>query len=191
MGVAVTILGYMGIVVFILVLVVGVLATLVGLPGTVLILMDAFVYSAVHSFARPPWWLLLILLGICVVAETSDNIVSALGVTKSGGSTKTSIWAVVGGVAGAIIGANISPLLGLVGLAAGPIGTVIGVLLAPLICALAGGYLAGYWYERRQGRPPQEARQAGWGALLGRLAGGLLKAILASVMVALILWTAF
>lgn len=184
MDIILTILAYIGITLFILVLLVGVLATLVGLPGTVLILIDAFIYSAIHSFARPPWWLLLILLGISVVAETSDNILSALGVRKLGGSTKTSIWALVGGLAGAIIGGTLlAPLLAWLG--------PLGVLLPPIICALVGGYLAAYWYELRQGRPHPEARRAGWGALLGRLAGGLLKAVLASIMVALILWMVF
>ena len=67
----------------------------------------------------------------------------------------------------------------------------LGILLAPIACALAGGYLAAYWCERRQGKSRADAREAGWGALLGRLAGGLTKAVLASVMVALILRTAF
>ena len=64
MAVALSVLAYIGIIVFVLVLIVGVLATLLGLPGTVLILVDVFVYSAIHGFAQPPWWLWLILLGI-------------------------------------------------------------------------------------------------------------------------------
>ena len=185
MGIMLTILGYFGIVVFILVMVVGVLATLVGLPGTVLILVDALIYSAIHDFATPPWWLLLILLGVSVLAETSDNILSIIGVRKFGGSARTSLWALGGGVTGALLGASVvAPLLALL---IGP----VAVLLAPIACALAGGYLAAYSYERRQSKSPADARQAGWGAVLGRLAGGLTKAVLASVMVALILWTVF
>ena len=191
MATVLAVLAYIGIVVFILVLVIGVLATLLGLPGTVLILIDAFIYSAIHSIARPSWWMLLVLLGISVVAETSDGILSMLGVKKFGGTGRTSLWALAGGVVGAIIGANLSPLLGLIGLTGGVAGVLFGVLLPPIACAVLGGYLAAYWYELRQGRPPAEARQAGWGALLGRLAGNLTKAVLGSVMVALILWTAF
>ncbi len=181
MAVALSVLAYIGIVVFVLVLIVGVLATLLGLPGTVLILVDAFIYSAIHGFAQPPWWLLVILLGISVVAETSDNILSMAGVKKFGGSTKTSLWALGGGVAGAIIGGLLSPLFGLLG--------PLGVILPPIAGALIGGYFAGYYCERRQGKSPPDARQAGWGAVVGRLAGGLMKALLASIMVALILWT--
>ena len=184
MAVLLTILAYVGIVVFIVVMLVGVLATLVGLPGTVLILLDALIYSAIHSFAKPPWWMLLILVGVSVVAETSDNILSMAGVKKFGGSGKTSLWALGGGVAGAIIGGSLlAPLLA--GL--GP----LGILLPPIACALVGGYLAAYWYELRQGKSRADARQSGWGALLWRLAGGLTKAVLASVMVALILWSVF
>ena len=178
-------LGYIGMVVFVLVLVVGVLATLVGLPGTVLILVDALIYSASHGFAKPPWWILLILLGVAVLAESSDNLVSMLGVKKFGGSGRTSLWALGGGVTGALLGGSVvTPLLALL---LGP----LAILLAPIACALVGGYLAAYWYELRQGKSRAEARTTGWGALLGRLAGGLTKAVLASIMVALILWTVF
>lgn len=184
MSILLTVLAYTGIVVFILVLVVGVLATLLGLPGTVLILVDGLIYSAIHGFAKPPWWMLLILVGVSVVAETSDNILSMIGVTKCGGSGKTSLWALGGGVAGAIIGGSVlAPLLAWLG--------PVVILLVPIAGALVGGYGAAFWYELRQGKSPADARQAGWGALLGRLAGGLTKAVLASVMVALTLWTAF
>ncbi len=191
MAVVLTILSYLGIVLFVAVLFVGVLATLVGLPGTVLILADVVVFSAVHGFDKPPWWLLAILVVISVVAETADNIFSALGTKAGGGSTRTSLWALIGGVAGAILGANLSPALGLLGLTGGVAGVIFGVLLPPLLLATAGGFLAAYVYELRTGREPPEARKAGWGALAGRLAGVLSKTVLASVMVALILTSVF
>ena len=183
MAALLSVLAYIGIVVFVLVLILGVLATLLGLPGTVLILVDSFVYSAIHGFAKPPWWLLVILLGISVVAETSDGLLSMLSVKKFGGGTKTSLWALGGGVAGAIIGGLLSPLFGLLG--------PLGVILPPIAGALLGGYFAGYYCELRQGKSPPDARRAGWGAVVGRLAAGLMKALLGSVMIALTLWSIF
>ena len=191
MSALVTVLIYLGWGLFIITLFVGVLATLVGLPGTVLILLDAVVFSACHGFQRPPWWLLLILLFVSILAETSDNLLSAAGVKAGGGSTKTSLWALFGGVVGAIVGASFSPVLSLVGVTGGLAGVVFGVLLPPLVFAAAGGFLASYLYELRTGKQPAEARKAGWAALAGRLAGVLLKAVLASVMVGLVLSTAF
>ncbi len=191
MSALVTVLIYLGTALFVITLFVGVLATLVGLPGTVLILFDAVIFSACHGFQRPSWWLLLILLIVSILAETSDNLLSALGVKAGGGSTRTSLWALIGGVAGAIVGANFSPVLGLLGVGGGLAGVVFSVLLPPLVFAAVGGFLASYIYELRIGKQPAEARKAGWAALAGRLAGVLLKAVLAAVMVALVLSTAF
>ncbi len=191
MSVLVSALVYVGTAVFLITLFVGVLATLVGLPGTVLILLDTVIFSACHGFQRPHWWFLLILLVVSILAETSDNLLSAVGVKAGGGSTRTSLWALIGGVVGAIVGANFSPVLGLLGVTGGVAGVVFGVLLPPLAFAAIGGFLASYIYELRAGKQPAEARRAGWAALAGRLAGVLLKAVLASVMVGLVLWAAF
>ena len=187
MAVALTILSYLGFALFGIVLLVGILATLVGLPGTVLILVDAFVFSAIHGFDKPPWPVLVPLLVISIVAETADNIFSALGTKAGGGSNRTSLWALIGGVAGAIIGANFSPILGALRSTVGVAGVIFGILLPPLVLAAAGGFLASYIYELRTGREPAAARKAGWGALVGRLAGVLSKAVLASIMVAIVL----
>ena len=191
MSALVTALVYLGTALVVVTLFVGVLATLVGLPGTVLILLNTVIFSACHGFQRPPWWFLLILLVISILAETSDNLLSALGVKAGGGSTRTSLWALIGGVAGAIVGANFSPVLSLLGMTGGLAGVVFGALLPPLVLAAVGGFLASYIYELRTGKQPAEARRAGWAALAGRLAGVLLKAVLASVMVGLVLRTAF
>ena len=191
MSLLIALLAYLGTTLFVIVLFLGILAALVGLPGTVLILLDAVVFSACHSFQRPPWGLLLVLLGMSVLAETSDNLLSALGVKLGGGSGKTSLWALIGGVVGAIVGANFSPLLSLFGVAGGVAGVIFGALVPPLVLAAGGGFLASYLYELRTGKSPAEARQAGWAALLGRLAGVLSKVILASVMVGVILLAVF
>ncbi len=191
MATVLTILTSLGVALFVIVLFIGVLATLVGLPGTVLILVDAVIFSACHGFARPPWWLLLILLVMSVVAELLDNVLSALGVKATGGTTRTSLWALAGGVAGAILGANVSPILGVLGLAGGVAGVVFGSLLPPILLALIGGFAAAYFYELRTGQTPEQARKAGFGALSGRLAGVLSKAVLASIMVAIILSSVF
>ena len=191
MSALVTALLYLGTALFVITLFVGVLATLVGLPGTVLILVDSIIFSACYGFQRPPWWLLLILLVVSILAETSDNLLSALGVKIGGGSTRTSLWALIGGVAGAIVGANFSLVLSPLGMTGGLAGVVFGAVLPPLVFAAAGGFLASYIYELRTGKQPAEARKAGWAALAGRLAGVLLKAVLASVMVGLVLSTVF
>ncbi|NPV48878.1 MAG: DUF456 domain-containing protein [Armatimonadetes bacterium] len=180
-----------GYVVFVLVLMAGVLATLLNLPGTVLILADAVIFSAFTHWQRPSLWTLGGLLILAIVAETSDNILSMVATQRGGGSGRAGVAAMVGGIGGALLGAWLSPLFGAIGLLGGLVGFLVGGIIVPLGLALIGGYLAAYWYERRQGKSHEEARQAGKGALIGRLIGGLAKGIIAILMVAITLYAVF
>ncbi|MGQ9730440.1 MAG: DUF456 family protein [Candidatus Zipacnadales bacterium] len=187
-GVWLTILAWVGIVAGILTMLAGVIASLVGLPGSVAVLIVAFTLSACTHWQRPPWWVVLIFLGVTAFAETADNLLSAWGVRRYGGSTRGSIWALVGGIAGAILGGQIGIVVG--GLA-GPLGATVGAILMPLVLGFAGGFAGGYCYERRQGRPQKEAAQAGWGAFLGRAAGALIRGVLAALMAGTTIWLLF
>jgi len=177
-----------GYVLLVLVLLAGVLATLLGLPGTVLILVGAVVTSAVTHWDRPEWWVLLVLAGLALSAELGDNLLAAAGTKYGGGSAKTGWATVCGGIAGALAGSLVSPVFSLLG---GVFGFLLGVVIVPLALAAVGGYLAAYYYEVREGRTPQEARQAGKGALIGKLLGLMGKALLAVMMTAIVLWTVF
>jgi uncharacterized protein YqgC (DUF456 family) len=183
-----TVLAWIGIVLAIIVMVLAVAACLVGLPGSVAVLVVGFILSACTHWERPPWWVILIFLGLAVVAETGDNLLSAWGTKRYGGTTKGAFWALAGGIAGALVGGYLGPLVGALG---GPVGPFVGAIVGPLICALPGGYLGGYWYELRQGKAKAEARRAGWGAFLGRTAGALLKAVLAAIMTGVTVWLLF
>lgn len=180
-----TVLAWIGIVVAVLAMLLGAVACLVGLPGSVVVLVVAFVLSAATHWERPPWWAVLIFLGVSMVAETADNLVSAWGTKRYGGTSAGAVWALLGGVAGALVGGYVGPF---VGAPAGPLGSVLGAVVGPIVLAFTGGYLGGYWYELRQGKSKEEARRAGWGAFLGRAAGALLKTILAAVMAGLTIW---
>ncbi|MBM3497328.1 MAG: DUF456 domain-containing protein [Armatimonadetes bacterium] len=184
----VTVLLWVGIVLAIVVMVAGVLACLLGLPGSVAVLVVSFALSASTQWERPPAWMLLLFLALTVLAETGDNALSAWGTKRYGGSARGAVWALIGGLLGAVLFGWVGPLIGGLG---GPVGSVIGAVIAPLAGGMLGGYLGGYWYELRQGRPDEEARRAGWGAFLGRAAGSLLKTVIAAVMAGLTLWMLF
>jgi uncharacterized protein YqgC (DUF456 family) len=182
------ILGY---VLFVLVLLAGIVAVMLSLPGTILILLDGVIFAAFTHWQRPSWGVLLAVGILALVAELSDNILSAAGTRQSGGSSKTGWIAMLGGIAGAILGSLISPIFGSVGLLGGVFGFIIGVVLVPLALAVLGGYLAVYWYELKQGRPADEAVRTAKGALVGRLVGVLVKTLLAVVMSGILLWSVF
>lgn len=185
-----TILIVLGYIVFVVLLLSGVIACMAGMPGTVLVLLAGVGLSAAHHWQQPAPWLLLVLAVLALVAETLDNILSVAASRTHGGSTGVG-WAVMlGGVGGALVGSWIGPLIGALGLAGGPVGFIIGVVLVPLALAMAGGYGAAYWYELRQGRTPQEARQAAKGSLVGRLLGAMGKTLVAVIMSGVLLWVA-
>lgn len=180
-----------GKVVFVIALLVGFLASVLGLPGTVVILLASFVYSACTHFQAIPWWVLVTLLVLTVVAETGDNVLSAMGARKYGTSRRGMFVAVLGGLAGAVLGGLFVPLLGVMGLSLGPVFAFVLSLMAPVAGAFGGGVLAAYLHELRSGKPSDEALRAGWGAFFGRALGICLKLALAAVMVALAVWQAF
>ncbi len=176
-----SVLAILGVVVFIAVLLLGAFMTLLGLPGTLVILIDAVIFSAVTGWERLPWGVLLVLTGITLVAEISDNLISAAGVKKYGGTTAGMIWAIIGGLVGAIgLGSTLGAII-----------PVVGPIVAPIAGGLLGGFFGGYWYEKSQGRTDEEAKKAGMGAVMGRIAGSLLKAVLAATMIVIILTNAF
>jgi uncharacterized protein YqgC (DUF456 family) len=168
-------LNNLGAVVYVVALVVGVLGAVLGLPGNPWVLLCGFGYSALHGWKHPSLPVLLALLPVVLLAEVSDSLLSMRGVRRHGGSSRTMWWAVLGSLLGALALSGLSAFTGLLGLVFGPVGSLLGAIIPPLAGGLLGGYLAGYWYELRQGRDPQAARQAGWGALVGRLAGGVAK----------------
>ncbi|MGI5817057.1 MAG: DUF456 family protein [Armatimonadota bacterium] len=179
--------GFLGKLIFVLILPAAIAGTLVGMPGSALVLADAAIFSAFHGWAAPPWWVLLILLTIAVLAETVEHILSFSGVKKVGASNTTGVWTMVGGFVGAITGGIIAPLLATIGALAGPVGWIILAIVPPIGLGMFGGYLGGYYYELKQGRDPEDAKKAGWAALLGRLAGSFAKAMLVAVMAAIVL----
>ncbi|MGD8240400.1 MAG: DUF456 domain-containing protein [Armatimonadota bacterium] len=180
-----------GKVVFVIVLLLGFLAVLVGLPGTILIFIASVVYSACTGFEAIPWWMLLILLALTVTAEVADNLLSGIGAKRYGTSTRGTWAAMAGGLLGAILGGSASPLLGTVGLMGGPVGGVTLALVGPIVGSFVGGFTGAMIYESRVGRESDDAVRAGWGAVVGRTLGILLKCAIAGIMLALVLLRVF
>jgi uncharacterized protein YqgC (DUF456 family) len=138
-------------------------AVVPGIPGTPLILAGAVVYAFATDWQPIGVGRLLVLAALVVVAEVSGYAAVALGAKRSGGSR----WAVVGAIAGTIVGLGFAPL---------------GLILGPLAGAIAGEAL-------RTGRLRDSVRP-GVGAALGVLAGAVMQIAIALVMVGLFVWWA-
>lgn len=141
-----------------------------GFPGAAIILVCVFVYALATNFGAAigiPFF--IILCALTLIAETADNWLTAMGAKRYGAST-TSMWlSFLGGLAGAIfVGGPLAILLG-------PLGPVAG--------GFVGAFAVVVVYEYYRHQQMREALRAGWGTFLGRMAGIVLKLIIAVAMI--------
>jgi uncharacterized protein YqgC (DUF456 family) len=154
-----------GLTLFILVLLLGIFSILFGFPGTVIILIDAFVYGAITGFEKIGLKTLVALLVLCVLAEFADFAVSLAGAVKFGVSRK-GFWAfMIGGILGALL---MTPLF---------------LGLGFLIGTFAGGFIATLTVELLARSKLKPSLRATYGAVLGRVAGIGVKGLFALIMV--------
>ena len=141
------------------------LAGLVGsivpvLPGTPVILVAAIAHRLYFGAAGASNWVLASLVLLTLLSFGFDYLASVLGARKLGATWR----GVLGALAGAIVGVFFSfP------------GIILGPFVGALLLELAGG---------RQLKP---AARAGFGALLGLLAGAVGKLAICVAMIALFL----
>lgn len=132
------------------------------LPGIPLIFAAAALYGILTGFAGISLNMILILAGLTVFGLVVDYLANYFSVRRMGGGRA--------GAIGAVIGLMIGIWFGLVW-----------IVLLPFMLAVVFELLAG-----KEGR---RALQAGLGAMVGLLFGGLLRFILGCVMIGLFVWT--
>jgi len=154
-----------GLTIFILVLLIGFFTTLLGLPGTIVILLDALVYALVTGFERIGFGILLALVAISALAESLEFLFGVTWARRYGTSKRGIAASVFGGIVGAVL---LTPvLLGL------------GALIGSFLGALAGAFAV----ELLSQQELKPAARAGFGALMGRLAGLFAKGACGLAMV--------
>lgn len=158
-----------GLAIFIVILFIGLFSIIFGLPGTIIILIDVIIYSLISGSGKIGWKTIFVLMIITLIAEALDFILGVAGAKKFGSSKKGIAASLIGGMTGAIL---MAPLL--FGL-----GAVIG--------AFAGGFAGAFLVEFTERKKLKPAVRAGYGALLGRVAGVAAKGFLAVVMIVITL----
>jgi uncharacterized protein YqgC (DUF456 family) len=154
-----------GLTLFILVLLIGTFSILFGLPGTFIILTDAFFYAAITGFEKIGFKILLTLLILSALAEAADFAVGMAGAVKFGASRRGLCAFLIGGLIGALLMAPYLLGLGLI------VGTFLGGFFAILIVELI---------DRNRLKP---SLRAAWGGIVGRAAGIFVKGFFALIMV--------
>ncbi len=151
----------------------GVILTLVTLPGTWLMVLTALL-MLLWQPTMFPWYTIVSLAVLALLAEGFEMLSGAVGTKKFGGSTKAAWGAVAGAIAGAILGSFVVPL----------IGTIIGAVLG------AGG--GAMFIERQVNKKSwNDSAKIGTGAAVGRLVAVVVKGSIAGIMALIMIIDAF
>jgi len=158
----------LGMIVFWLFLIIGILSIPFGLPGTFIIVADALVYGLITHFEKMSLGFIGILLLIAVVLEIIEALLGALMAKKFGGSK----WGIVGAMIGVFLGAVI--------------GTAVVPVLGTLLGAFCGAFIGASLLEGFHTQDWQHASRVGLGALFGTVGGKMTKIMVAVVMVIMV-----
>ena len=140
----------------------GYLGAVLPYPGCLVALGGSVCYAVAAGAPYPAWWFWMILTALAVFGTLVDNITTALGARKFGGS-KHAFW---GSMIGLFVGAFF----------VFPFGIIIGPFL--------GAFIAELHFQRKS---TKDSAKSGLGATLGLLAGVLGKIIVVSIMLVLTL----
>lgn len=162
-----TSIAFLGTSLFIFVLILGIFSTIFGIPGTVIILIDAAVYALFTGFESISGRVLITLLILSVLAELTEFAVGMGGAAKFGASKKSLTASVIGGFIGALL---LSPFI--FGL-----GAILGVFF--------GGFAGVFGVELLRQSRLKPSLRAAWGTIIGRAAGICVKGAFALVMTAI------
>jgi hypothetical protein len=157
-----------------LILLVGLVLTVVTLPGTWLMVLAMAVYAIItRSAGYVGWKSVMTLFALASVAEMFDIFGSGAGAKKAGASRRAMIGAVIGGLLGAIF---LSFLLFF------PVGTIAGACIG---CFVGAGLV-----ELLVRRDVGQSFRVGFHAAKGRLFGIVIKIMFALLMMSIAAWTA-
>jgi uncharacterized protein YqgC (DUF456 family) len=143
---------------------IGLIGTVVPiLPGSTIILAGAVIHRMMLGPEKSIGWPTIGVLVLLTLATYALDFLGSYFGAKYFGATK---W----GTFGAIVGALIGLFFG-----------IIGLFVGPVIGAIAGEFIAG--------KRMIAAGKAGWGSLLGNLAGMIGKLVIALAMITIFLLT--
>ncbi len=164
----VSLLGWIGLGFFFLVLLIGVFSIALGLPGTWIILLDAVVYGWITRFHVLTFQGILLLLFLALAGEALEFFLSIKGIKRSKPSRGVVLVSFLSGFFLAILMA--------------PLFFGLGAILGALLGTFGGAFLMEYLSQKRLGH----AVHVGWKAFLGRLLGFLSKFAIATTMIVFI-----
>ena len=156
-------------IVFSLVLVSGIVMTMIGLPGNVLIVIAGIVYAYYDKFQNINYTLVLIIVGIFIASEIFEFIAGIIGAKQKNASQRAVIAACCGSLLGGVGGTMVLPIVG------------------SLIGALAGAFISAAVAEYSRVKDKEQAKRVAIGVVKGQIIGMIIKTTTGICMVILLL----
>ena len=146
----------------VVVMAIGLIGTVLPIvPGTTIILVAAVGHRLLVGAEKGMnWWTIAILVGLTLVSYAIDFAAGYVGAKYFGATRWGVIGAIIGGIAGIFTG-------------------FVTLLVLPIVGAIVGEMIAG--------KKLVNAGKAGWGTLLGNLAGMISKLAIGLAMIVLFL----
>ena len=157
-----------GMLLFWLGLLLGIVLIPFGIAGTFIIVADVFIYGLITGFSQISLPFVGMLLGIAIGVELIEELLSGIMAKRFGGSKWSVIGAIIGGLIGAVVGTPVTPILG----------TLLGGFFGAFLGAMILEWLHTSDFSR--------AFKVGIGAFFGALGGKITKIVVAILMVVLI-----
>lgn len=154
-----------GAIVFTVASLVGIVLTIITLPGTWLILACPLLIKLLWIPDFMPWWVIIVMGVLALLGEIIEALAGAFGAAKTGATKAGAIGAIAGSLLGALGGSAFFF----------PLGTIAGACLG----AAVGTLLVEVGYARRTYK---EGAWAGTGAAAGRFIAILVKGSIAGLM---------
>ena len=133
------------------------------IPGTTIILAAAIIHRMMLGSEKSISWGTIAILVLLTLATYALDFLGSYFGAKYFGATK---WGTIGAIVGALIGLFFG---------------IVGLFVGPVIGAVTGEFIAG--------KRMIDAGKAGWGSLLGNLAGMISKLVIALGMIVIFLMT--
>lgn len=149
------------------------LTILISLPGGWVALGLCVLWDLGHGFEAIGWWRLIVFTGLLVLGEILEAMLGTLYVAKKGATKWGVAGTFFGGIAGAVFGSGLMPI----------VGTLIGAFGGAFAGAVAGELVAEQKLE--------PSLRVGVHATLGRLLAVFAKSTLAAYGIGLALVAAF
>ncbi len=158
-------------------LMLGMLLVVFQLPGTWFILVATTVYAWHYHFQGIGWITLVVLGVLAIVAEAAEVWAGFLGASKAGASKSATWGAFIGGLVGLIAFTPLIPI------------PIVGSILGGVLGCFGGAFVSEYYIHTHPSGLVDAGHglRVGFGAAIGRLAGLLIKMLIALIMTGTIL----